>query len=214
MRTLLTFCLLVVPTICFSSVIIPGVPTLPLNGGLGSGSLEILGYWTSGHQGLTTSLSADLALFNSYMPLNQHNSVDSITLPTAIESFAADRGYSFSAERTTFFFFSVDDFRSEIDAGRPVAIISDSQQSGFLPYEVAAIGYDTIGDVDLFCYIDRLTNLPIWRPWVEASTAYAWGVESVVTIVPSAAPVPEPATWLLLASGIIALTGTRKFLSS
>jgi len=219
MRTIISLFLLLSVASVSHAAVIDGVPSWQTNGGAGAGALQILGWYDlHGYDNLFAAegeniytqgaLLAELQDFDSFLNINQWGGVDGRDIPPAVEDFAAFKGYNFAAEYITFFFFSFEDFMAEIDAGRPVSITTDNTETGFIPIEVAGVGYDMIDGVPHYGFISSLTGLTdiIWKPWIEGSTEYAWGVTDVMTIAPQAAPVPEPSTVLLFSVGIIGLS--------
>jgi hypothetical protein len=82
--------------------------------------------------------------------------------------------YSPNAVNLTYSNFSFADFRNEIDDGRPVVLLVDSDGDGFTDHFVPAIGYDNTTR-EYACLNTWDTNIH-WYSWRALSSSYSWGI--------------------------------------
>ena len=132
----------------------------------------------------------------------------------ALTGYAAYRGYSFLATDQYFYDgFSWDRFTSEIDAGRPLLFLVDTTGSGSTNHFVPAIGYDDRGPAGLWYGLYSTWSeeeILTWEPFAGIARGNGWGIAYVTYAIPLDAPVPEPATFALVALGLGIVLAVRR----
>ncbi len=184
------------------------------------------GHNTSGCTGVENSLSC----YMNTDPVTGGSSTSGIV--NGLDNYATSKGYNFDAQALTNEFsenFSFDDYKAEIDAGRPVEILVLKTGAG---HAVTGIGYEdnagTANDFyvlhDTWSLVDQYGAQPggepsggkqvgafeywRWDPYVPNSGEYT--VFGGVTF--TAPGVPEPSTIILLIfSGLILFYREKKF---
>jgi hypothetical protein len=73
-----------------------------------------------------------------------------------------------------------DDFRAEIDAGRPVVLLVDSDGDGSTDHFVPAIGYDEPGGVQRYACLNTWDTGIHWYDFRPMATGQAWGIYGAV----------------------------------
>jgi hypothetical protein len=97
-------------------------------------------------------------------------------------AFWADTGYSVNTQDlymgTTLDWNS---YRAEIDAGRPLVLVVDTDGDGGTDHFVTAIGYDVVdGEQRYGCYNTFNTDLH-WYEFAEIASGQAWGIYGAIT---------------------------------
>ena len=111
-----------------------------------------------------------------------------------LRRYAEYRGYDGSYAFDRYFSFVWDTFLDEIDAGRPVEFLVDTDGSGGTDHFVTVVGYDqTPGDLKYACYT-TWDHTRRWFPYQEMASGRLWGVYAATFFH----PVPEPAALIPL----------------
>lgn len=127
----------------------------------------------------------------------------------AFMGYANYRGYTCSATNQSYGQFSWSTLTSEIDAGRPVMFLVDSDGNGGTDHFVPVFGYEDRGVSGQFyaCYTTWHEDETVdWFQFRPMSGSYTWGVgyATLVTVT------PEPASLSLLAVGALAIFRRRR----
>jgi hypothetical protein len=129
---------------------------------------------------------------------------------TAFTGYAAYKGYTFTAN--TFVFSATwDTLVNEVNAGRPMMFLVDSDGDGLPDHAVAAFGYDDRGaGGDWYaCYNTWSENeTPVWYQYKTVAAGNVFGVWDSMQVIPQT---PEPLTLFFLASGIPLILRRRAF---
>ena len=97
----------------------------------------------------------------------------------AFEGYAAYRGYECDAWYKNYGATSWEEFTAEIDAGRPVMFLVDSDGNGGTDHFVNVFGYDDRGDGNLYygLYTGWSESEAIsWKRYRPMASGHAWGV--------------------------------------
>ena len=157
--------------------------------------------------------------FRTSVDPQEYGSSSNYYAPEAFTGYADYRSYIFNAENKSYKHYSWigqftwNDVTNEINTGRPVMFLVDSGGDGLTDHFVPVLGYDDRGTGGLWYgfYTTWSEEETIrWEQFQEMSSGYAWGVGYATFVQPVSAPVPEPATMLLLGSGLISLLGLRR----
>lgn len=128
----------------------------------------------------------------------------------AFEGYAAYRGYNDWISWSEFMGdFTWDSFTDEIDNNRLMMFLVDTDADGLSDHFVPVFGYDDITN-QYACYTTWSEDESdiSWYNFTQAGNP--WGVVAATYIFPGAKdPVPEPSTLLLMALGVMALSGVR-----
>jgi len=130
----------------------------------------------------------------------------------AFIGYADYRGYEFDAwyESLGSGLFTWEELMTEIDGGRPMMFLVDSDGNGGTDHFVPVLGYDDRGDEGLWYGVysvsifGELENV-LWKQFRPMSGDYKWGVGHGIFVH----PVPEPAALILIALGTIVLRRPR-----
>lgn len=131
----------------------------------------------------------------------------------AFEGYAAYRGYQFEAQTRAIaalsdgFSFSWDDAVREIDGGRPFLSLVDTDGNGATDHFVPVLGYDDRGPLGRFYGFyttwDESETIS-WEPFRPLGNPWGMGYATFVRPLSTPSPVPEPGTWMLVATGAVA----------
>ncbi len=133
----------------------------------------------------------------------------------AFSGYAQYRGYTFNSWYQGFGTgageFYWDDFMDEIDAGRPLMFLVDTDGNNVTDHFVPAFGYDDRGAEGLYyaCY-DTWSEAEAvrWYRFRKLQSGNTWGISAVTYAQPEA--IPEPATFVLFACGLAVLVRRRR----
>lgn len=130
----------------------------------------------------------------------------------AFIGYASYRGYTFNAWNESFSTnFIWDDLTTEIDAGRPMMFMVDTDGIIGTDHSVPVLGYDDRGPDGLFYGTYTTYSEDETIEWYQfQGMGNPWGVGYATFVHPVSAPVPEPTSMLLLASGLLGLLGLRR----
>jgi PKD repeat protein len=79
-------------------------------------------------------------------------------------------------------------FRAEIDAGRPLVFLVDTNADGNTDHFVTAIGYDVVDDVLKYACFDTWTPAIHWEDFAQMTSGQPWGIYGAVTFQITAVP--------------------------
>jgi len=74
-----------------------------------------------------------------------------------------------------------DNFRAEIDAGRPMVLLVDTDGNGGTDHFVTAVGYDVIGDVPQYACLNTWDDGIHWFEFAPLASGQPWGIYGAVT---------------------------------
>ncbi|MBW1925215.1 MAG: hypothetical protein JRJ35_17315 [Deltaproteobacteria bacterium] len=216
---------------------ITGIEVPEYYSGVGCGPLaaaSLMGYWDQrGYEGLlgvsgwdqvrlTSHVSAELDILAEYLNTDSDGWTLSNNVPSGLEAYALNEGgYEFESANHYFSSLHPDELpslvMSEIDAGRPLIFLVDTNSDGSSDHFVPVFGYEK-DDVS-----EELLNYEFYKNWSEDEIPFSenftqaisgedWGVNVVTTLVPLSEPdpVPIPGTLVLLAGGLGGLMAVRK----
>ena len=86
-----------------------------------------------------------------------------------------------SAEYYTFDQFTWEQYKAEINAGRPMVLLVDSGGNDATDHFVTAIGYDDSTGVRYYAIYDTWDRSIHWHPWAKMAWGQTWGIYSVTT---------------------------------
>lgn len=130
----------------------------------------------------------------------------------AFEGYGAYRGYEIDSwYRRYASGFGWADLVTEVDAGRPMVFLVDSDGNGGTDHFVPVFGYDDRGQEGLY-YAMYTTwsegETVVWQRFRPMSSSYGWGVGYGVYAVPE--PIPEPALAAVAMAGMAMLARRRR----
>jgi hypothetical protein len=140
--------------------------------------------------------------------------------PGTFEGYANYRGYDFTSYYQSLGSgvgnFSWTSLVQEIDAGRPMMFLVDSNGDGGTDHFVSVLGYDDEGANRYYgCYDTWSEDETIrWYEFLPMASGTHWGIAYATFVTPVSPPVPIPSTMVLLGSGLMGLVGWRKFRKS
>jgi hypothetical protein len=128
----------------------------------------------------------------------------------AFEGYANYRGYAFDSwytgrDQTA--------FMAEIDLGNPLMFLVDTDADNSTDHFVPVFGYDKRDDGSLWyaCYTTWSEAEDVsWYKFTAMGNSWGVGYMTFARPISSQDAVPEPATMLLLGSGVIGLVGLRR----
>ena len=97
----------------------------------------------------------------------------------AFQGYTAYRGYECETALKSYFVMTWEDFTGEIDAGRPVMFLVDSDGNGGTDHFVSVLGYDDRGDGDLWYGFYNgwsESESVTWKQYRRMANGDAWGV--------------------------------------
>lgn len=74
-----------------------------------------------------------------------------------------------------------DSFRAELDAGRPMVFLVDTDADGYTDHFVTAIGYDVIADVPYYACLNTWDDSIHWFEFAAIAEGQDWGIFGGVT---------------------------------
>jgi len=89
--------------------------------------------------------------------------------------------YTKSTEMIYFWDFTWEAYKTEIDAGRPMALHVDIDANGDTDHMITAVGYEEVNGLRYYACHDTWDNRTHWFQWREISVGIGWGIMSVVT---------------------------------
>jgi hypothetical protein len=87
--------------------------------------------------------------------------------------------YTGSAQNKTFDNFSWEAYKAEIDAGRPVVFLVDSDGDGNTDHFVPGIGYNEDGDTNLYACWNTWNYNIHWYEYAQMANGQSWGIYGV-----------------------------------
>ncbi len=87
--------------------------------------------------------------------------------------------YAPQAQKHSFAGFSFDDYKEEIDAGRPVVMLVDHNGDGKTSHFITGIGYDDVGNQ--YAAYNTWDHNVHWYDWHAMTTGDPWGIYSITT---------------------------------
>lgn len=74
-----------------------------------------------------------------------------------------------------------DNFRAEIDAGRPMVLLVDTDGDGGTDHFVTAVGYDVVGDVPQYACLNTWDGEIHWFEFAPIASGQPWGIYGAET---------------------------------
>jgi hypothetical protein len=131
----------------------------------------------------------------------------------AFVGYAAYRGYRFASSYVAYSGLLWDGVVDEINAGRPMVFLVDTDGNGSTDHFVPVIGYDDRGDGKWYGIYTTWSEdeTVVWERYRGMQSGNQWGIGYATFADPLDAPTPEPSTlWLAaLGSGLIGI-GLRR----
>ncbi len=87
--------------------------------------------------------------------------------------------YNAIATNYTYYSFSFEDYKSEIDAGKPIVLLVDTDGNGSTDHFVTGIGYDDSNNE--YCIYNTWDHSVHWFDWRELNSGNTWGIYGVTT---------------------------------
>ena len=116
---------------------------------------------------------------------------------SALAVYAAYRGYHFLTYSDGYWNLDFQRLAAEIDAGRPMLVLVDTDGDGETDHFVPVLGYDNRGPDGLWYGLYttwREDELVEWEPFAPIAAGQPWGIGYCTYAVPLDTPAPEPAT--------------------
>lgn len=89
--------------------------------------------------------------------------------------------YSTIVENKTWSEFSWNAFKTEIDAGRPVVFLVDTNADGSTDHFVPAIGYNDDGGTNMYACLNTWDESVHWYEFAEVASGQSWGIYGATT---------------------------------
>lgn len=120
--------------------------------------------------------------FNNYYGWSWFSDIGSAMTAYANSGFLADNNYAITRNLYMGSTLNWNSFRAEIDAGRPMVLLVDSDADGWTDHFVTAIGYDTIGNVPYYACWDTWYDDTIrWSQFAPMASGQSFGIYGGVT---------------------------------
>lgn len=74
-----------------------------------------------------------------------------------------------------------DQYRIEIDAGRPMVLLVDTNSDGVTDHFVTAVGYDVVGSKPMYACLNTWDGGVHWYEFQEIGSGISWGIFGGVT---------------------------------
>lgn len=92
-------------------------------------------------------------------------------------------------------------FRAEIDAGRPLVFLVDTNGDGSTDHFVTVVGYDVVGETPMYACLNTWDDGIHWWEFAPIAEGQPWGVSGATTfqllVAPSAVTLAGPTTGLI-----------------
>jgi len=105
----------------------------------------------------------------------------------AMENYVASVGHPdyYADARNLYMFYTPqltwDNFRAEIDAGRPMVLLVDTNGDGNTDHFVTAIGYDLVGGTPYYACFDTWDTNVHWYEFAPMASGQGWGIYGAIT---------------------------------
>jgi len=212
-----------------------GIEMPAYNSSVGCGPLaaaSLFGYWDLfgyeelleargwGEVSSTSNITSELSIIGGYLYTNSDGWTNSMNMPGGMEGYALNEaGYEFNASNNRFSVLEPTALpalvMSEIDNGRPLIFLVDTDGDEEANHFVPVFGYGTTEDGILSTYgfyTNQSENeTPVWKNFLPAAPGVAWGINLVTTFSPVSDlnSVPIPGSLLMLASGLLGFVATK-----